>query len=200
MPTGVALQDGRGRLLSAGERVLLRDGPAALTSRSVTDEADVAKGLLHRNFTDFDEFLVSLAQGRIAAVEVISAGLLERVGSGTVVGNVSMALSRIFDPLELALVRLVLFRLDLATRLRSEDDRAVPILASAVAGVTEYLTAEQQAERVLPDAAAARLAQALIGTGHLLFAGELGGLPDESALNEIVQTILVAAEPGPREE
>jgi AcrR family transcriptional regulator len=197
MPTGVALQDGRGRLLAAGERVLLRDGPAALTSRSVTDEADVAKGLLHRYFSDFDEFLTALVQTQTEAVEVISTDLLGRVGSGTVVGNVSMALSRIFDARGLALVRLALFRLDLATRLRSEDEPAIPILANAVAGMEEYLTGEQRAGRIKVDAAPFRLAQAVIGTGHLLSAGELGGLPDKSAIDEVVEAILVAALNGP---
>ncbi|WP_156325229.1 hypothetical protein [Nonomuraea sp. SBT364] len=38
----------------------------------------------------------------------------------------------------------------------------------------------------------------LIGTGHLLFAGELGALPDASAVREIVEAITVGAEPGIR--
>jgi AcrR family transcriptional regulator len=48
VPTGVAIRDVREQLFDAAERVLLRDGPAALTSRAVTDEAGVAKGVLHR--------------------------------------------------------------------------------------------------------------------------------------------------------
>ena len=35
MPTGVAIRDPRGQLFGAAERVLLRDGPSGLTSRSV---------------------------------------------------------------------------------------------------------------------------------------------------------------------
>jgi AcrR family transcriptional regulator len=54
VPTGVALRDVREQLFGAAERVLLRDGPSALTSRAVTDEAGVAKGVLHRHFADFD--------------------------------------------------------------------------------------------------------------------------------------------------
>ena len=57
MPTGIALQDARERLFAAAERILLRDGPSGLTSRAVTDEAGVAKGVLHRHFADFDDFL-----------------------------------------------------------------------------------------------------------------------------------------------
>lgn len=44
MPTGVAIRDVREQLFAAAERVLLRDGPSALTSRAVTSEAGCAKG------------------------------------------------------------------------------------------------------------------------------------------------------------
>ncbi len=60
MPTGVALRDAREQMFAAAERILLRDGPQALTSRAVTAEAGVAKGVLHRHFADFDAFLAEL--------------------------------------------------------------------------------------------------------------------------------------------
>jgi AcrR family transcriptional regulator len=47
MPTGVALRDPRQQLFDAALRVLIRGGVAALTSRAITDEAGVAKGVLH---------------------------------------------------------------------------------------------------------------------------------------------------------
>src|ERR1700733_4162344 len=68
MPTGVAIRAPRGQLFEAAERILLRDGPGGLTSRSVTAEAGVAKGVLHRHFADFDDFLAELALARIARI------------------------------------------------------------------------------------------------------------------------------------
>src|SRR6201985_2927506 len=68
VPTGVGIRDPRGQLFDAAERVLLRDGPAALTSRAVTAEAGVAKGVLHRHFADFDAFLTDLALDRAARI------------------------------------------------------------------------------------------------------------------------------------
>src|ERR1700724_3650096 len=65
VPTGVAIRDPRGQLFDAAERVLLRDGPAALTSRAVTAEAGVAKGVLHRHFADFDAFLAAFVLDRV---------------------------------------------------------------------------------------------------------------------------------------
>ena len=79
MPTGVAIRDARQQLFGAAERVLLRAGPSALTSRAVTAEAGVAKGVLHRHFADFDAFLAEFVLDRIAAgadVEMLAAVLM----------------------------------------------------------------------------------------------------------------------------
>jgi hypothetical protein len=62
--------------------------------------------------------------------------------------------------------------------------------------LSSYLRAECGVGRLLPDADADALAFTLIGTGHLLFAGELGGLPDTDAIEEIVESIIVGGEPG----
>lgn len=196
MPTGVALRDPRSRLLAAGERLLLRDGPAGLTSRAVTDEAGVAKGVLHRHFADFDDFLASVVAERIAAIDAIAGDLADRAGSGTVVGNLRAALIGLFDTLGLAVVRLVLSRDELRARLQAGAGQGIPTLSEAVDALTDYLVTEQRLGRIVPDAAPAILARTLVGTAHLLFAGELGGLPDESAVDEVVAAIIVGAEPG----
>lgn len=194
MPTGVALRDARSRLLAAGERVLLREGPTGLTSRTVTDEADVSKGVLHRHFASFDDFLVALVRQRIAVVEDVTAQLGRRAGDGTVPGNLCSALTRIFDPLGLAVVRLVLSHDGLGTRLRTGTSHGLPTLVEAVTGIAGYLTGEQQAGRIRLDATPDVLAQAVVGTGHLLFAGAPGGIPDPSAVEEAVEVVLAGAE------
>jgi AcrR family transcriptional regulator len=194
MPTGVALHDARAQLLKAGEHVLLRDGPAGVTSRAITDEAGVAKGVLHRHFVDFDDFLLALTQNQIAATARVTIELIDHAGSGTLVGNLASALSELFNPLGLALIRLVFARDELRARLRGGTPQGVPFLAEAVTGISAYLVAEQHSGRILATAQPDALAYALVGTGHLLFAGELGGLPDESAVREIVEAITVGAE------
>src|SRR6201993_3903756 len=83
LPTGVAIRDPRGQLFEAAERVLLRDGPEALTSRAVTAEAGVAKGVLHRHFADFDAFLAELALDRTARIDRMAAGLRAAAGTGS---------------------------------------------------------------------------------------------------------------------
>jgi len=118
MPTGVALRDVREQLFAAAERVLLRAGPSGLTSRSVTEEAGVAKGVLHRHFADFDAFLADLVRSRIARIELQSAALCDSAGTGTVEGNLADALTVLFGPVAVAIVGIVTFRDDLRHRLR----------------------------------------------------------------------------------
>src|ERR1700751_1325659 len=105
VPTGWALRDAREQMFAAALRILLRDGPAALTSRAVTAEAGVAKGVLHRHFADFDAFLTAPAPARIALIDRQAADLRATAGTGTVTGNLAAALPALFDPAVLALVR-----------------------------------------------------------------------------------------------
>ena len=97
MPTGVALRDAREQMFAAAERILLRDGPHALTSRAVTTEAGVAKGVLHRHFADFDAFLAELIEDRIARIGDQAAVLRESAGTGTVAGNLTGVLTELRD-------------------------------------------------------------------------------------------------------
>jgi AcrR family transcriptional regulator len=195
MPTGVTLRDARLVLFSAGERVLLRDGPSGLTSRAVTAEAGVAKGVVHRHFADFVDFLAALVNKRTSTIERLSTALNVRAEKETVADNLVFFLVELFDPLGLALVRLVLSNDTLRTRLRNGTDPGLPVLAEAVNALTAYLNTEQQNGRILIDAAPVALAHAVVGTGHLLFADSQVGLPDKSAIDQAIATIVSDAVP-----
>lgn len=193
MPTGVHLRDVRQQLFQAAERVLLRDGPNALTSRAVTAEADVAKGVLHRHFTDFDAFLAELVQDRIARLTDQTAILEASAGTRTVESNLTDALTELFDPVSLALTSLVFIRDELRTRLRRPGD-GLPFLTEARAMLSTYLTAERAQGRIAADARVDSLALSLIGASHLLFAGRRRGtIPDEAELQKLVATIMADA-------
>ncbi|RSD09144.1 TetR/AcrR family transcriptional regulator [Amycolatopsis eburnea] len=189
MPTGVHLRDVRRQLFAAAERVLLRDGAEALTSRAVTTEADVAKGVLHRHFADFDDFLAELVRERITRLRDQAALLRAAAGTRTVADNVTATLTELFDPVSLALVSLLFFRDELRTRLRRPGD-GLPILVEARTMLADYLTAERAQGRIAADADVDSLALSLIGGGHLLFASRRGTLPDERELTKVVGTVL----------
>jgi AcrR family transcriptional regulator len=192
MPTGVAIRDPRGQLFDAALRVLLRDGPTALTSRAVTAEAGVAKGVLHRHFADFDAFLTDLALDRIALIDRQAADLRAAAGTGTVAGNLAAALPALFDPAVLALIRLVIARDELRARLRAAAGSRIPLLSQSTALIAGYLTAERDRGRITADADIGTLAPTLTGAAHLLFT-DTDAAPEPAAVARMVDTVLGAA-------
>jgi AcrR family transcriptional regulator len=192
VPTGVAIRDPRGQLFDAAERVLLRDGPGGLTSRAVTAEAGVAKGVLHRHFADFDEFLAELALDRITGISAQAAVLRDMAGTGTVAGNLAATLPDLFSPVMLALIRVVIARDELRARLRAATGSRVPLLSESTAMVDGYLAAERDLGRVAAGADIGTLAPTLIGAVHLLFA-DTDGAPEAADVARVVGAALAAA-------
>jgi AcrR family transcriptional regulator len=190
VPTGVALRDVRRQLFDAAERVLLRAGPNALTSRAVTAEAGCAKGVLHKHFADFDAFLAELVLDRIGRLDDRTAALREAAGTGTVVDHLTDALTGLFESVALAIVGLIAARDELRARLRRDLPAGVPVLTEAAIMIAAYLTAERDLGRIAADADVDTLAAMLIGTGHLLFAGRDGVPPEPDAVRKVVTTVI----------
>lgn len=190
MPTGVALRDVRLQLFDAAEKVLLRDGPSALTSRAVTTEAGVAKGVLHRHFTDFDDFLAEFVLDRRARMTPRAEQLLRAAGTGDVVDNIAAALQSVFGSVAMAILPMVTFRVALRARLRETWPAGVPILADAVEMIADYLAAEQRRGRIAPEAEVDGLAPMLVGTAHLLYGDSP---PTEVTLRSSVAIVIASS-------
>ncbi|MEU1372137.1 TetR family transcriptional regulator [Streptomyces triculaminicus] len=188
MPTGVALRDAREQLFDAAERVLLREGPSALTSRAVTTEAGCAKGVLHRHFADFDAFLADLVRDRIARLDDQAAAL--RDSAGTVADNLTDVLTALFGSVAVAIVGLVTSRDELRARLRRTTPTGIPLLTEAAAVIASYLTAERERGRVAADADVDTLAPMLIGAVHMLFADRKGTPPESGAVRKVVDAVI----------
>jgi AcrR family transcriptional regulator len=195
VPTGVALRDVREQLFDAAERVLLRDGPSALTTRAVTTQAGCANGVLHRHFADFDAFLAELVLDRTARIDDQSAALRESAGTGTVVENLTDALTALFGSVAVAIVPLVTFRDELRARLRQAMPAGVPVLTEAATMIASYLAAERELGRIAADADIDTLAPTLIGAGHLLFADRNATPPEAGAVRKMVTTVIAGALP-----
>ena len=193
MPTGVAIRDPREQLFEAAERVLLRDGPNALTTRAVTAEAGCANGVLHRHFADFDAFLAELVRDRIARVTRQGTVLRESAGTGTVAGHLTSVLTDLFESVALAIVALIIFRDGLRARLRQSTPAGVPLLTEATAMIASYLAAERDLGRIAADADIGTLAATLVGAAHLLFAGRDGTPPEPEAVRKMVTTVIGGA-------
>jgi AcrR family transcriptional regulator len=197
VPTGVAISDPREQLFAAAERILLRDGPQALTSRAVTTEAGCAKGVLHRHFADFDDFLAGLVRDRIARLGPRADALLQAAGTGTVTGNLAAELTGLFGSVAVAVVALITFRDDLRARLRETTPAGVPLLTEAAAMLAAYLAAERDLGRLTWDADVATLALTLLGAGHLLFAGR-DTPPAPATVHRTVATVMASVVREPR--
>ncbi|MFE6528515.1 TetR/AcrR family transcriptional regulator [Streptomyces rochei] len=191
MPTGVHLRDARQQLFDAAERVLLRDGPDALTSRAVTDEAGCAKGVLHRYFSDFDAFLTDLVLDRAAQLETQASALRESAGTGTVTDNLTIALTTLFGPVPVAVIPLITFRDELRARLRrATPGGGIAILAQVATAISAYLADERELGRIAADADIDSLTLSLVGGGHLLFADRDPGPPPTATVDKLVTTVL----------
>jgi AcrR family transcriptional regulator len=190
VPTGVHLNNPRELLFEAAERVLGRDGASGVTSRAVTDEAGVAKGVMHRHFVDFDAFLAELILDRAAQLDATAGTLRDAVGTGTVVDNLAAALTAVFTPLAVAMVALVIMREGMRALLRDAGASRFPLIAEGSAMVTPYLTEEQTLGRVAATADIAALSLTLIGSVHLLFTDREGGAPGAEALHKVVVSVM----------
>jgi AcrR family transcriptional regulator len=196
VPTGTALPAVREQLFGAAERVLLRDGPSALTSRAVTAEAGCAKGVLHRHFDDFDAFLAEFVLDRIERMDAQAAALRDAAGTGAVPDNLAGALTALFGSVAVAVVALVTFRDELRARLRRAWPAGVPVLTEAAGMLAAYLAAERELGRIAADADVEVLAFTLIGAGHMLFADRTGSPPEPAAVHRMVTTVLAGAVTG----
>ena len=198
MPTGVAIRDVRGQLFDAAERILLRDGPSALSTRAVTAEAGCANGVLHRHFSDFDDFLAELVRDRVARMDGQAAALRESAGSGIVADNVTGALMTLFESVAVAMISLIIFRDGLRARLRETWPTGIPLVTEAVAMIASYLTAERELGRIAADADVDMLAPMLMGAVHLLYTDREGPRPEPAAVRKMVAGAIAGAGRDPR--
>jgi AcrR family transcriptional regulator len=189
----VAIRDAREQLFDAAERILLRDGPNGLTSRSLAAEAGVAKGVLHRHFADFDAFLVELILDRAQRMRAQSALLQDFAGTATVTDNLVAALAGVFNSIAVHVMALMVARDELRRRIRERRPRGFPVIAEAMRMIASYLAAERDLGRLAPDADVDMLALSLLGTSHLDYAGGDGGSPDEESLRRVVVSVIGGA-------
>ncbi|MEU6863351.1 TetR family transcriptional regulator [Streptomyces sp. NPDC046876] len=190
-PRGVAIEGLRERLFAAAERVLARDGAAALTSRAVTEEAECAKGVLHAHFAGLDEFVAELVLYRFGAAAALSEDLPSRAGTGSVGENLADVASAVLS-LDPGLVGLAVTRPLAARRVREAWQAGAPGFTAIQEAVSGYLRAEQELGRVATPLDVESVALALVGTlHHLLMTGSADAAPGSRAQVERIIRALV---------
>jgi len=199
MPRGIAMHGARDQLFDAAERVLARDGPVGLTSRAVTEEARVAKGLIYRYFPDLDEFLAEFIAARVRAAVASVSGLPGRAGRGTVAGNLSEVLLALFGPGSHVPMTtgIVTSRPSLIPRVHRvlEDASGFGAIEGLLAA---YIEAEQRLSRLAPSARPATEAAILLGAvHHLVLTGQSAAPAFPGRVQEIVTAVIAGMAPAP---
>jgi AcrR family transcriptional regulator len=195
-PRGVAIPDLREHLFQATERVLARDGPTGLTSRAVTREAGVAKGVLHNHFTELDGFLAEFVKDRLRLVAAEAAKLPAQAGQGTVVGNLTAAAVSVLGDHAAAMISLARARPELMLRLQHSEAAVSPSLQEVEGAFAAYLEAEKELGRISPDADSKTVALALVGTVHHLVMTQRADAPDlPGRVQRVVETLVAGHAP-----
>jgi AcrR family transcriptional regulator len=189
----VPIRDAEQQLFAAAERVLLREGPNALTSRSVTTEAGVAKGLMHRHFADFDAFLAALVLDRIARLDRQATALLSSVGQDAMVDQLTDALVELFSPITVSIVGLIVARPALRSRLRAAGAARIPLLGEGTEMIRAYLDAERRRGRLADEADVGTIAPLLTGAVHLLCTERESAPPESIEVRRIVRAAISGA-------
>jgi AcrR family transcriptional regulator len=192
MARGIAIPEVREQMFAAADRVLARDGPAGLTTRTITTEAGVANGVLHRHFRDLDEFLASFVAGRLQAIADGAAVLSGRAGRGSVTGNLTKAAVAVFGANAQDLMSLVATKPELSPVLQHAAGPAGG-LGDIERHFAAYLDAEKKLGRIGPGADTGTLAFTLLGAVHHLVITRRGGPPD---LRRQVRRIVAALVAG----
>ncbi|WP_327411490.1 TetR/AcrR family transcriptional regulator [Streptomyces sp. NBC_01233] len=191
-PRGVAIPDLRERLFAAAERVVARDGAAALTSRAITAEADCAKGVLHTHFAGLDEFVAELVLDRFARSARQAEALQAKVGQATVADNLQEVVLALLDSLQPAVVGLAMTRPAAALHTREGFQSGAPAFDAIQHAFTAYLQAEQRDGRLPAGTDAPTVALALVGTTHhLLMTRSPGQGEDTKGTTERLLAVLL---------
>jgi AcrR family transcriptional regulator len=178
MARGVAIPEVREQLFAAADRVLAREGPAGLTTRAVTAEAD--------------EFLASFLASRLEAIADGVAAMPGRAGHGSVADNLIEATAAVFGANAQALMSLVAAKPDLGAAIEHATGRAGG-LGDIERYFCDYLDAEKKLGRIGPSADTGTLALTLLGTVHHLVVTRRGDPPD---LQQQVRRIVAALVTG----
>jgi AcrR family transcriptional regulator len=191
-PRGQVIPDIRERLFGAGERVLMRSGPGAVSARAVASEAGVAAGVLYNHFEDLDDFLAELVVDRFRVQAERAAELPRLAGSRTVTANLADAALGLLESPTLAVAQLVRARLGLSSRVMKSLAAGVPGMPEIEGAIVAYLEIERRVGRIAAGADAEAAALMLVGAMHHLLLLHGAELPDPDEAARRVAQALVA--------
>ncbi|GAA5015517.1 TetR/AcrR family transcriptional regulator [Actinopolymorpha pittospori] len=192
-PRGVPVVGLHERLFTAAEQLLVRKGPGALDSRSITSEAGCAKGVLHNHFGNLDAFLTAFAADRLRHVLDTAARLPGRAGEGDVTENLATTAVEAFGSSSMAIVGLLTARPQLQPLVQDALGVCANLQGLETA-FAAYFAAEAELGRITPHAEPEFLALMFVGTLHHLVASGRSGVGDLGERVKKIATVLVGVD------
>lgn len=189
-PRGVENPTLRSDLFAAAEAVLLRDGPAGVTGRSVTREAKCATGIIYNHFTDFDHFVAEWIVERLRSLTDEWDALSDRAGQGSVEGNLVAAALRASNSDIFRLADLVAAKPAAGAILTDRLTDGAPGFATLSGAISEYLSREQSLGRVSPDLDVEMAGTMLVAGIHHMLLGHARPDDLEATLHRMCTVLL----------
>lgn len=180
----------RASLVDHAQRLVDREGPAALTMRALAQEAGCALGLPYKVFADRQELVMELVHASFDAVRRTGDELLGRAGSGSVAGNLAWFAEWLLDSPGVALAQHVISdeALAQAAVAHFHASGTGPTMLETI--LSSYLTAEQRAGRVARDVDVDAFGFVLAGAiHHLVVMGDGYPRPSKRRLAQILAAI-----------
>jgi AcrR family transcriptional regulator len=185
-----AAADLRASLVEHAQRLVAREGPAALTMRALALEAGCAVGLPYKVFADRQEIVLELVDASFGDMSRAGDELFSRAGSGSVAGNLAWFAEWLLDSPGVALAQYVLRDEGLANAAFADfHSRGTgPTMLETI--LSGYLGAEQRAGRVARDVDVDGFGFVLAGAiHHLVVMGDGYPRPSKRRLARILASI-----------
>jgi AcrR family transcriptional regulator len=192
-PRGKPIPTVDDQLFDATERLLVRSGPGGVTSRAITDEAGVAKGILHNHFGDLDGFLTAFVIDRSARLADSARTLIPLAGSDTVLDNLADAMAGLFGLTALAISSLVISRQEVAQRIRAQHGGGASALHEIQDAIAGYLAEEKRLGRITAGTDTDTLAFTVFASVHQLFFTGGGQTIPTPRLRQVLASLLGGA-------
>lgn len=194
--TREATEQLRSSLLEHARTIIARDGPSALTMRTLAAEAGCALGLPYKVFSDRNELVVELVHAELDRLAEAGRELIERSGTGRVGGNLAWFAGCILDSSAVALASQIMADQALATAFAAKVHDTAIGPADFGAAFAGYLAAEQRAGRVGADADTGAFGFVLAGAIHnLVVSGPAYPRPSRRQLEQYLEAVAAQLRP-----
>jgi AcrR family transcriptional regulator len=176
-------------LIEVARRLVERDGPGALTMRSLAAEAGCSVGLPYKVFADRTELVGEVVAAEFARLTTAFDEIVELAGTRTVAANLSRWASHLLGTPAVALAH----EAGHDDRLRTAIDHAAGetgMVEALEATVAAYLRAEQRVGRVDADVDAGAFGFLIAGAIHnLVVSGEIYPRPSARQLQRMLRSV-----------